>query len=167
MLSAKGSKAAAICSGLRACLIFRIALISDGFQLGLQAFDFFVSGFDFEGFFRAFGAYASGFHFRDFGADMDLRYSVDALRLQRAVVDSFLMTGLLQCAIGIFGPLFTPCFKELFVVPAAIFEAETFVAYVAHTQQNVAMRVFCLGAVDGHVGYHADIHEMFLREAAH
>ncbi len=133
----------------------------------MQAFDFFVSGFDFEGFFRAFGAYASGFHFRDFGADMDLRYSVDALRLQRAVVDSFLMTGLLQCAIGIFGPLFTPCFKELFVVPAAIFEAETFVAYVAHTQQNVAMRVFCLGAVDGHVGYHADIHEMFLREAAH
>ena len=133
----------------------------------MQGRDSLVFGFDGERLPAYLGSDAAPLHLRHLRADVDLRDSLDALLGQRAMVNAHAVPCPLQSLIGLHFPSLAPVLQKRFVVPTAVFLAETIRANVAHGQQNMGVRVLALGVVDGNVGHHASIHELATGEAAH
>ena len=132
----------------------------------MQGRDSLVFRFDGERLPAYLGFDAAPLHLGHLRADVDLRDSVDALLCERAVVNPHAVPCPLQSLIGLHLPRFAPVLQKRLVVPTAVFLAESIRANVAHSEQNVGVRVLTLGVVNGNVGHHASIHELATGKAA-
>ena len=132
----------------------------------MQGRDSLVFGFDGERLPAYLGSDSAPLHLGHFWPDVDLRYPLDALLCEGAVVDANAMPCPLQSLISLHLPSLAPVLQKCLVVPTAVFLAETIRANVAHSEQDVGVRVLAFGVVDGNVGHHARIHELVAGEAA-
>ena len=133
----------------------------------MQGRDSLVFGFDGERLPAYLGSDSAPLHLGHFWPDVDLRYPLDALLCERAVVNAHAVPCPLQSLIGLHLPRFAPVLQKRLVVPASVFLAESVRANVAHGQQNMGVWVVALGVVDGNVCHHARIHELATGKAAH
>ena len=132
----------------------------------MQGRDSLVFAFDGERLPAYLGADSTPLHLWHFRADVDLRKALDALLCESAVVDANAMPCPLQSLISLHLPSLAPVLQKCLVVPTAVFLAETIRANVAHSEQDVGVRVLPLGVVDGNICHHARIHELAAGEAA-
>lgn len=132
----------------------------------MQGCDGFILGFDDKGLPADLGADAAPLHFRHLGADVNLRYPLHTLLREGPVVDAGAMPCLLQSPIGLHLPRFAPVLQKRFVVPAAVFWAETVRPNVAHGEQDVSVRIAALGVMNGNVRHHARLYELASGETA-
>ena len=133
----------------------------------MQGRDSLVFGFDVERLSAYVGFDAAPLHLWHFRADVNLRYSIHALRCKCSVVNTHAVTCSVQSLIGLHLPRLAPVLQKCFIVPTAVFLAESIRANVAHGEQDVSVWVFTLGVVDGNVGHHARIHELATGKAPH
>ena len=132
----------------------------------MQGRDSLVFGFDGERLPAYLGADSAPLHLGHFWPDVDLRYPLDALLCEGAVVNAHAVPCPLQSLIGLHLPRLAPVLQKRLVVPTAVFLAESVRANVAHGEQDVGVRVLAFGVVDGNVCHHARIHELATGEAA-
>ena len=133
----------------------------------MQGRDGLIFGFDGERLPAYVGSDSAPLHLGHFRPDVDLRYPLDALLCEGAVVNAHAVPCPLQSLIGLHLPRFAPVLQKRLVVPTAVFLAESVRANVAHGEQDVGVRVLALGVVNGNVGHHARIHELTTGKAAH